>query len=94
LLTPLIVALTTILTSVAARTLDVLPWVPGGPLRLQSDSERGTVLRLEASDDLATWTETARLHDAVLAFPAPGFAGRERRHYRIISAPRVPNDDW
>ncbi len=80
---------------VAARTLDVLPPPPqGGPLRLGSDSVPGTVLRLEASDNLVDWTEAARLHDAVRAFPAPGLTGRQARYYRLASSPRGPVDDW
>jgi hypothetical protein len=81
-------------TLTPARTLDVLPSDPGQPPRLTSDALAGTLLRLEASDDLSSWTEAARLHDAVHAFPAPGFTGSTRRYYRLSSGPRGPLDDW
>jgi hypothetical protein len=77
-----------------ARELTVAAPEPGEPPRLTSDEMAGTLLRLEASDDLATWTEAARLHDAVRALPAPGLAGRPGRYYRMVSGPRGPLDDW
>ena len=76
------------------RELTVAPPEPGGPLRLSSDEVAGTLLRLEASEDLATWTEAARLHDAVRELPAPGLAGRPGRYYRMVSGARGPLDDW
>lgn len=86
--------LTIILAPLPARTLDLLPWMPGTSPRLTSDEVPGTLLRLEKSYDLVTWTEAARLHDAVRAFPTPGFAGRSSLYYRAIDSLRGPGDDW
>lgn len=77
-----------------ARDLDLLPPEPGGPPRLSSGLVDGTLRCLEASDDLVSWTEAARLHDAVRAFPAPGFRGRAGRYYRMVTGPRGATDDW
>lgn len=51
-------------------------------------------LQLEASDDLRTWSEAARVNDRLFPY-ADGSAGAERaRFYRVAARPRQAADDW
>lgn len=62
--------------------------------RLSSTQHEKSVLKVEASGDLAAWAEAGRFHDAVRDFPLPPSAGGAPRYYRAVIAPRTAEDDW
>lgn len=71
-----------------------LPVGSDAVIRLSSEAVPGTMVRLEASNDLTSWVEVGRGHDAWRAFPAPGVIGNAVRYYRAVRVPRGPQDDW
>lgn len=74
-------------------SLTVPPGAAPAP-RLSSSWHEKSVLKVEASEDLAAWAEAGRFHDAVRDFPLPAPADGAPCYYRAVAAPRTAEDDW
>ncbi|MFM1945353.1 MAG: hypothetical protein RI897_4335 [Verrucomicrobiota bacterium] len=99
LLTQLFTAsLLTVTTALAQPSPPHLTSVPPSPdhpqVRLQTQSQAGTVLGLESSPSLNTWTPVALLHDAALNYPNLTHTPETSLFYRAWTRERTPDDDW
>ena len=65
-----------------------------GWVRLNASAAENSLLILEASPDLQSWTELARLHGNAAAYPDAAARALSKRFYRAWSRPRAASDDW
>jgi hypothetical protein len=91
-----LVLLTWSLTARAQQpTLSIVgPTADEPGVRLQSSVHPESLVLLEASPNLRSWTTVGTFHDSVFSYPDIGAAGLTERFYRAQLRPREAEDDW
>ena len=79
---------------VAPRLEIYRPATSNDRVRLSSPVQPDSVLTLEASANLNTWTNIATLHDGLFFYPAAGAEHFDHRFYRALARARGVDDDW
>ncbi len=79
---------------VAPRLEIYRPATSNDRVRLSSPVQPDSVLTLEASANLNTWTNIATLHDGLFFYPAAGAESFDHRFYRALARARGVDDDW